>query len=280
MPELPEVEVTRQGITPHIVGKNISKTIIRVPKLRFPIPEHLAITLQNKELKAINRRGKYLLFEFEHGTMLLHLGMSGHLRVLPNETPIQKHDHVDMIFDTKTLRYHDPRRFGAIVWHSNNEGDIFEHPLLRKLGVEPFSEKFTAEYLYQASKNKTIAIKQALLAGNLVVGVGNIYCSESLFRAKIHPLTPIGAITLNRYKLLVNEIRDTLAEAIEAGGSSLKDFVNTDGKKGYFQQNYYVYGRENLACQVCNTIIKKIIQGQRASFFCPKCQKLTNKVLR
>ncbi len=279
MPELPEVEVTRRGIAPPLVGQTVSNVVIRTPRLRYPIPPDLTQHLVGRTLTRITRRGKYLLFDFGIGigigTLLLHLGMSGSLRLLPNDaqaTPAQKHDHFDLVFGTTVLRLRDPRRFGAVLWLPADEGSA-GHPLLATLGIEPLDEEFTPRWLHAATRGRQVAIKPLLMDSHLVVGIGNIYASESLFRASIDPRTPAGRIGPQRYARLVIEIRATLEAAIAAGGSSLRDFIHSDGSAGYFQQQYFVYGRTGEPCRICGTPIRTLRQGQRATFYCGHCQR-------
>lgn len=282
MPELPEVEVTRLGIEPHLVGHRIAGVTIRHPKLRWPIPEELNEQLQDRLIVSVSRRAKYLLFDCEVGTLILHLGMSGSLRLLcvdnqkfresikSVELP-GKHDHFDLIIENQTiLRFKDPRRFGAVLWQA---GSIKQHPLFAHLGPEPLSECFCARYLYENSRGRKSSIKTMLMNNQVVVGIGNIYANEALFHAKINPQTAAGRIGLSRYKILVQHIKSVLEKAIEAGGSSLRDFINSDGNPGYFQQHYCVYGRAGMACRKCDAVIKQIKQGQRSSFYCPVCQR-------
>ncbi|MGN6388441.1 MAG: bifunctional DNA-formamidopyrimidine glycosylase/DNA-(apurinic or apyrimidinic site) lyase [Burkholderiaceae bacterium] len=273
MPELPEVEVTRRGVAPHVEGRAVTGVVLRHERLRWPFPAELDTLLAGRTVRATGRRGKYLLLHFEHGTLIVHLGMSGHLRVLPAGTPAGKHDYVDLLFGPQLLRLTDPRRFGAVLWHDAADGEVETHPLLRHLGVEPFGERFSAAHLHAQTRGRRAPIKQVLLAGDIVVGVGNIYASESLFRARIHPKTPAGRIGPARYERLASEIRATLGEAIERGGSTLRDFLGADGQSGYFQQTYYVYDRAGEPCRVCNGPVRQIRQGQRSTFFCPNCQK-------
>jgi len=273
MPELPEVEVTRRGVAPHVEGRVVTGVVMRHDGLRWPFPVALSETLAGRTVRGTARRGKYLLLQFEHGTLIIHLGMSGHLRVLPRDTPAGKHDHFDLLLGEQALRLTDPRRFGAVLWHAGEEGEVEHHLLLRALGVEPLGEDFTAQWLYERTRGRSAAIKQVLLAGDIVVGVGNIYASESLFRARIHPKTPAGRIGLARYERLAQTIREVLAAAIEQGGSSLRDFIGVNGQSGYFQQNYFAYARAGLPCRVCDTPIRQIAQGQRSTFYCPNCQK-------
>lgn len=281
MPELPEVEVTRLGVAPYLEGQVVESIVLRRSGLRWPFPADLAQSLSRRTVRATGRRGKYLLIHFDHGTLLIHLGMSGHLRILPGGTPAGKHDHFDMEMANSTgnvpglhvMRMTDPRRFGAVLWHANGDGPLDDHVLLGGLGVEPLSEAFTAKWLYDHSRNRNAAIKQVLLAGDIVVGVGNIYASESLFKAGINPRTPARRIGLARYARLAESIRMTLAAAIEQGGSSLRDFIGVDGQTGYFQQSYFVYDRTGQACRVCGTMVRQIKQGQRSTFYCVNCQK-------
>jgi formamidopyrimidine-DNA glycosylase len=273
MPELPEVEVTRRGVAPHLAGHMVTDIVLRHAGLRWPFPVDLPDLLRNRFIREIGRRGKYLLFRFDHGTLILHLGMSGHLRILPSSTVANKHDHFDLIAGDRLLRLNDPRRFGAVLWHPVDEGNVETHVLLRGLGVEPFDDAFSAELLYRQTRARSAPIKQVLLAGDIVVGVGNIYASESLFRAGINPKIPAGRIGLARYRKLEMAIREILAAAIAKGGSSLRDFIGADGNSGYFQQSYFVYDRAGLACRICGQEVRQIRQGQRSTFYCVNCQK-------
>ncbi len=277
MPELPEVEVTRLGITPHLQGRAISAVKVLDGRLRWPVPKTLPKILPGQKVHAIERRGKYLLIELDTGHLLVHLGMTGTLRVLPSTDPLKLHDRVTLEFGNLSLRLHDPRKFGAVLWHPKTKGPIEKNILLQKLGVEPFSSAFAgelgAEILYQASRKRSVAVKQFLLAGQAVVGVGNIYCSESLFEAGIHPAKPAGKLTRPQCSRLAEAVRLILKKAIAAGGSSLKDFVNSDGDPGHFMVQTKVYDRKDQPCKVCKTTIKQIVQGQRSTYFCPVCQK-------
>ena len=273
MPELPEVEVTRRGVDPHLKGRIVTDVILRREGLRWPFPSHLPALLRGQKVLSTGRRGKYLLLHFSHGTVLIHLGMSGHLRVLPRLTPAEKHDHIDIVLGDQCLRMTDPRRFGAVLWHAVQDGDLGQHVLLRQLGVEPLEGGFSAELLFAETRTRSAPIKQVLLAGDVVVGVGNIYASESLFKARINPKTQAKRISRARYGLLAEAIRETLAAAIEQGGSTLKDFLNVNGQSGYFQQNYFVYNRAGEPCRICAKPIRQIIQGQRSSFYCVFFQK-------
>jgi formamidopyrimidine-DNA glycosylase len=273
MPELPEVEVTRLGVTPHVQGKAVSDVVLRHSGLRWPFPAGLAALLRGKIVRSTSRRGKYLLLNFDHGTLIIHLGMSGHLRVTPRSVAPQKHDHFDLVLGEQAIRMTDPRRFGAVLWHDAKDGHVNEHLLLRHLGVEPLEEGFSARLLFQGTRSKKAPIKQVLLSGDIVVGVGNIYACEALFQAGINPKTAAGRISLPRYEKLAIAIREILAAAIVQGGSTLKDFIGVNGNSGYFQQNYFVYGRTGEPCRVCGTPIKQIKQGQRSTFYCASCQR-------
>jgi formamidopyrimidine-DNA glycosylase len=270
MPELPEVETTRRGIAPHLLGQMITQVIIRNAKLRWPIPDNLPTVLTGLRIQAVTRRAKYLLLDCGTGTLILHLGMSGSLRIQSVEPP-QKHDHFDLLLNNKKiLRLKDPRRFGAVLWYT---GDIQQHPLLVKLGPEPLADNFNAKLLFDKTRGRGANIKETIMNSHIVVGVGNIYANEALFHAGINPKTASGKISLKRYAKLVLAIQETLQKAIAAGGSSLRDFVNSDGKPGYFQQQYWVYGRSGQACRKCGGVIKQIKQGQRSSFYCTRCQR-------
>ncbi len=271
MPELPEVETTLRGLSPHLTGQRIMQVTIRNPHLRWPIPGNLPGILRDQTVRKLQRRAKYILVACDSGTLILHLGMSGSLRILPSHTPPEKHDHFDLVLANGTLmRLRDPRRFGAVLWH---EGDIAQHELLAKLGPEPLLDDFDADYLYRATRKRSAAIKQVIMDSHVVVGVGNIYASESLFRAGIRPQLAANKLSLPRCARLVQTIRETLSASTAQGGSTLRDFTGSDGKPGYFQQSYFVYGRTGEACRTCGTAIKQIVQGQRSTFYCPHCQK-------
>jgi len=271
VPELPEVEITRRGLAAHLVGLTVADVVIRNAKLRWPIPKNLPKLLRGRIILSLKRRGKYLLMDCGNGTLILHLGMSGSLRLLPASTAPEKHDHFDLILGNGTLmRLRDPRRFGAVLWH---EGDAYTHPLLATLGPEPLEDDFDARYLYQTTRGRSLAIKQLIMDNHVVVGVGNIYANEALFRAGIKPPLTAGKLSLPRCARLAAEIRATLNEAIRHGGSTLRDFVDTAGQPGYFQQHYWVYGRGGEPCRKCGAPIKQIRQGQRSSFYCKHCQK-------
>jgi len=271
MPELPEVEITLRGLTPHLNGQRIKQAVIRNSHLRWPVPASLSKIISNQTIHTLQRRAKYILLGCERGTLILHLGMSGSLRVLPEHIAPEKHDHFDLVFANGTLmRLRDPRRFGAVLWH---KGPIEQHPLFIHLGPEPLLDDFNGQYLYAATRKRKAAIKQVIMDSHIVVGVGNIYASESLFHAGIRPELAANKLSLPRCVRLVKTIRDTLHSSIAQGGSTLRDFTDSEGKPGYFQQSYRVYGRTGEYCRVCDTVIKQIIQGQRSTFFCPKCQK-------
>lgn len=270
MPELPEVEVTRLGIAPALAGRRVGGVVLRAPALRYPLPRDLGRRLRGRMLLGAERRGKYLLLRFAGGHLLLHLGMSGTLRLVPPNTPAGKHDHVDIVFGDLALRLNDPRRFGALLWL---EGDPQAHPLLAGLGMEPLARGFTAKALAERLRGRTMAIKPAIMDARIVVGVGNIYASESLFRAGIDPRTPAGKVSILRLEKLVPAIKATLRAAIKAGGSSLRDFHGCDGQPGHFQHKHLVYDREGEPCRNCGASIRMIRQGQRATYYCPKCQR-------
>lgn len=304
MPELPEVEVTRRGLLPHVVGRRIVDVTVRHRGLRWPVEPELEARLAGRVIGRIERRGKYLLLEClpaagtgygaagleslegleddsAIGWLLIHLGMTGTLRVYPDAPPPGTHDHLDLVLAAPdntpgaspvVLRFRDPRRFGAIIWSPLPEATLAEHPLLRKLGLEPFDARFDGAWLHRHTRGRSVAIKTALLAGEIVVGVGNIYCSESLFRAGIRPTTAAGRLSAARCDKLAVAVRETLAEAIARGGSTLRDFVGSDGSSGYFQLDCFVYDRAGEPCRVCGTPIRQIVQGQRSTFYCPHCQ--------
>jgi formamidopyrimidine-DNA glycosylase len=270
MPELPEVETTRRGIAPYILNHAIDKIIIRAPKLRWPIPKNIAKILPGQTVRSIDRRAKYLLLNFDTGTLIMHLGMSGRLQTLPTEIPAQKHDHVDIKFSNGSLlRYTDPRRFGAILWTSDLPT---EHKLLKDLGPEPFTTEFNGKYLFAQAKTKKVAVKNFIMDAKVVVGVGNIYASEALFAAKIDPRTPAQNVAPEQYAVLAKHIKQILRAAIAQGGTTLKDFFDNSGKPGYFKQKLKVYGRKDLSCMVCENIIQAAMIGQRNTFFCTNCQ--------
>lgn len=274
MPELPEVETTRKGITPKTDQQTIKAFIVRNPNLRWPVDMTLQQRLPGQKIESIGRRGKYLLLKTSIGTLLIHLGMSGTLRVVPKDTTVQKHDHVDLVLDNDfALRLNDPRRFGSVLWHDKSEGEITQHKLLSKLGPEPLSEAFNGDYLYEKTRKRNVAIKSFVMNSQIVVGAGNIYANESLFLSNIHPQTKANKLSKKQCLLLADNIKKVLAAAIEQGGTTLKDFLSPDGKPGYFVQQLNVYDRAGQPCLVCNNTIEKIVLNQRASYFCPNCQK-------
>ncbi|HEY0879723.1 MAG TPA: bifunctional DNA-formamidopyrimidine glycosylase/DNA-(apurinic or apyrimidinic site) lyase [Zeimonas sp.] len=275
MPELPEVEVVRRGLERRVLGRTVRTAHVREARLRWQVPAELACNVAGAVLRSVERRGKYLLLDFGRGTLLVHLGMSGNFRFLSGEAPPapERHDHVDLEFEHGTLRYRDPRRFGAILWHPASEGPVLAHPLLASLGAEPLSDAFDGALLHRGMRSRTGAIKSVLLAGDVVVGVGNIYASESLFRAGIRPTTAARRIALPRCERLATAIRQTLGEAIERGGSTLRDFVSSDGAAGCYQTASLVYGRAGEPCRVCGTPVRTLRQQQRSTFWCPHCQR-------
>lgn len=270
MPELPEVEVSRLGISPHLTNHKITAVVIRDGRLRWPIPDEVK-QLQGQVIRSVSRRAKYLLLNTDVGTAILHLGMSGKLRVVPRSTPVKKHDHLDLEIETgQVLRFNDPRRFGAFLWQ---EDGAAEHPLLSKLGPEPLSDAFDGERLFQLSRGRSTAVKQMIMDNHVVVGVGNIYANEALFMAGIDPRREAGRISKTRYLKLGECIRKVLSAAIEQGGTTLKDFTQADGKPGYFVQELQVYGKGGEPCPVCEATIQEKKIGQRNSFFCSRCQR-------
>ena len=271
MPELPEVETTRRGVAPLVEGRRIVRLDIYDPRLRWPVPATLAAQLAGRRIDRLDRRSKYLLFRVGEDTLLLHLGMTGSLRAFTRPPARRKHDHIDLVLDSgTTLRYHDPRRFGAMLWVP---APAEAHPLLADLGPEPFDPAFDARYLWQSTRRRSAPIKAALMDNRLVVGVGNIYANESLFRAGIRPTRPAYRVSKARLARLVEEVRATLADAIAKGGSTLRDYVDSRGEPGYFQLDYFVYGREGSPCRVCGTPIRTVRLAGRATSYCPRCQR-------
>lgn len=271
MPELPEVETTRRSLEPGLVGRKIVQLVVRDRRLRWPVIAGLEALVEGATIRRLDRRAKYLLIDAERGWLIVHLGMSGNLQVVPDTTPVRPHDHLDArLDDGHLLRFHDPRRFGSVHWI---EGDPRLHPLLAALAPEPFADAFDAAYLYAITRRRSAAIKLVLMNGNLVTGVGNIYASEALFRAGIRPTLPAHRLSLARCERLVRAVRETLGEAIEAGGSSLRDYVDGAGNAGHFQTRSAVYDRAGLPCTRCGQSVKLIRQGQRATYYCPECQR-------
>ena len=270
MPELPEVETTRRGIAPYVQGRIVKQLVVRQPKLRWLIPPQLSSLIKNRKILSVERRAKYLLLRLDNGSIIIHLGMSGNLRICPLNTAVQKHDHMDILFADCLLRFTDPRRFGAILW-------LGQHPeqstLLSKLGPEPLSDEFTSEHLYIAAKGRKLPVKQFIMDQSVVTGVGNIYATEALFQAGINPTRGAGNISQKRYQVLVEAIKESLQEAIKQGGTTLKDFVGGDGKPGYFQQTLHVYGKAGEKCEACETQLKTVKLAGRTTVYCPQCQK-------
>jgi formamidopyrimidine-DNA glycosylase len=271
VPELPEVETTRRGIEPYALGHTIAGLIVREPRLRWPVPPELPDKLRGRLIQKVARRGKYLLLTTAEGALILHLGMSGSLRVAEPSGPLKKHDHFDLVLDSGLcLRFHDPRRFGCLLW---TEDDPLVHPLLASLGPEPLEADFTGRYLHGKAAGRSVAVKSFLMDSRVVVGVGNIYANEALFRAGIAPTRPAGRVSLERYETLAEAVRTVLAASIEQGGTTLRDFVNEAGNPGYFQQTLQVYGRAGEPCRHCSTEVRVSRIGQRATYWCPKCQR-------
>ncbi|WP_041521831.1 bifunctional DNA-formamidopyrimidine glycosylase/DNA-(apurinic or apyrimidinic site) lyase [Gilvimarinus agarilyticus] len=270
MPELPEVETTLRGVAPHIVGHQVIALTVRQPRLRWPVPPELERRIKGQTLVHAARRGKYLLLGFTEGTVLIHLGMSGSLRIVPPGTAAAPHDHVDIQFGDNLLRYHDPRRFGSILWQP---GDVYRHALLAHLGPEPLSEEFSGEYLFRRARKRTQNIKQFLMDSKVVVGAGNIYANEALFMAGIKPIRKAGTLTRRECDELVSRVKFVLARSIEQGGTTLRDFVGSDGKPGYFKQQLLVYGRGGEPCVHCQKLLKEVRLGQRTTVYCTACQR-------
>ena len=271
MPELPEVETTLRGITPYALGRLIDGLVVRDERLRWPIPADLPAKLQGRRIDSLGRRGKYILIRVGRGTLIVHLGMSGSLRVANSMQAPRKHDHYDLLLDSgRCLRYHDPRRFGCLLW---TEDDPDKHPLIASLGAEPLGEHFDGDTLYARSRGRGLPVKSFIMDSHVVVGVGNIYASESLFRAGIAPPRAAGRISRERYQRLADAIRGVLSASIEQGGTTLRDFVNEAGQPGYFKQTLQVYGRAGQPCRVCGAEIRLSRMGQRATYWCPVCQR-------
>jgi len=269
MPELPEVETSRRGIEPWIVDKTIAKVVVRDRRLRWPVAAGIERKLRGQAILSVQRRAKYLLINTDTGTVILHLGMTGSVFIVDQDAPAGIHDHIDIELDSgKTLRFRDPRRFGSLHWSK----EPLAHPLLAKLGPEPLGDEFDGEYLWGKSRGRKVSVKQFIMNAQVVVGVGNIYASESLFLAGINPKHAAGRIARHRYDALADAIRDVLARAIKAGGTTLRDFYGGDGEPGYFKQQLEVYDREGEHCRYCNTVIKAFVQGQRSTYYCKSCQ--------
>ena len=267
MPELPEVETTLRGIEPYISAQQIVSLTVKQPALRWPVTAGIESIVSGQTLHRVVRRAKYLIFEMDHGSILVHLGMSGSLRIVNSSTSWRKHDHIEILMSNGyALRFHDPRRFGCWLWSAD------EHSQLSKLGPEPLSDKFNGDLLYQLSRKRKMAVKPFIMDSSVVVGVGNIYAAESLFRSGIRPDRAASRISIKRYQVLAKNVKQILATAIEQGGTTLRDFVNSDGEPGYFQQSLDVYGRGGEPCKVCQRTLKEIRLGQRSSVFCSNCQ--------
>ncbi len=271
MPELPEVETTRRGLEPHLAGQTILRLTIHDHRLRWPVDARLPETLAGQRVEAVERRAKYLLLRLTHGTVLWHLGMSGSLRIVPSDLPVDAHDHIDLaLVSGHTVRFNDPRRFGSVIYVS---GDPQRHPLLAKLAPEPFDTAFDAQYLWRISRRRRLSVKQLIMNGRLVTGVGNIYASEALFHAGIRPRRQSRNLKLDEVARLVKAIQKVLRQAIRVGGTTLRDYVNPDGNPGYFRQKLFVYEREGEPCRKCGTAIRGLTQGQRSTYYCPTCQR-------
>jgi formamidopyrimidine-DNA glycosylase len=269
MPELPEVETSCRGIKPHVVGQEIVDLTVRERRLRWPVSKDLEERLSGQTITSVDRRAKYLLINTTGGTAILHLGMSGHVSIVPRDTPAGVHDHVDIgLASGQALRLRDPRRFGSLHFSENPAS----HWLLKDLGPEPLGDEFDGHYLWQRSRGRRVAVKQFIMNANIVVGVGNIYASEALFRARINPKRAAGRISLQRYDALAEAIRSVLQRAIRAGGTTLRDYYGGFGEAGWFQQELDVYGREDEPCHRCNGPVTAIVQGQRATYYCKRCQ--------
>ena len=271
MPELPEVETTRSGIAPAILGRRIVAVVVREPRLRWRIAADLPQAVANQTVRNVRRRAKYLLIDLDRGSLILHLGMSGNLRVMDANTTPLTHDHVDIVLETgQALRFNDPRRFGSLHFTAADPGD---HPLLKRLAPEPLEDDFDSEYLTRTARGRKVTIKQFLMNSHVVVGVGNIYASESLFRAGIRPRRAAGRITKEEMARLATAIKAVLRDAIKAGGTTLRDYVNPEGASGYFRQKLFVYERAGEPCRRCKTPIRQLTQGGRSTYFCPTCQQ-------
>ncbi|HEV2622399.1 MAG TPA: bifunctional DNA-formamidopyrimidine glycosylase/DNA-(apurinic or apyrimidinic site) lyase [Frateuria sp.] len=274
MPELPEVETTRRGIAPHVVGRRVSEVILRRPDLRWPIPREVSELLPDQRIDSVERRAKYLLLHTQAGSALLHLGMSGVLRVLPPDAPLGAHDHVDIALaaepgrPARVLRFTDPRRFGCLLWQPPGQ----THELLAALGPEPLTDAFDGDLLWHVSRGRSAAVKLFLMDNAVVVGVGNIYASEALFAAGVDPRRAAGRVSRERYARLAQEVKRILGWAIERGGTTLRDFLNPDGAPGYFFRELNVYGRVGEPCKTCGSPIRQATLGQRSTFWCPRCQ--------
>ncbi|TSA19560.1 MAG: bifunctional DNA-formamidopyrimidine glycosylase/DNA-(apurinic or apyrimidinic site) lyase [Betaproteobacteria bacterium] len=270
MPELPEVETVRRSLLPVTLGRCFGPIVVREARLRWPVTPDLASQLAGQRIHALDRRGKYLIFRLDHGGLIVHLGMSGRLQRIAVDTAVIKHDHLDLgLDDGYCLRYNDPRRFGAVLFSDHPES----HPLIKGLGLEPLEDGFNGDALYRLTRGRRVTIKAFIMDAHRIVGVGNIYANEALFRAAIRPSTHAGRLGKARCHTLARAITEILVEAIQAGGSTLRDFVDGFGHAGWFQQNYFVYGRAGLACRICATPIKVNRDSGRATYGCPTCQR-------
>jgi len=269
MPELPEVETTLRGIAPHLEGRELHAIEIREPRLRWPVPAEVRRAV-GQPVRGLRRRAKYILIDFDDGSLMLHLGMSGSMRVLDHDVPPGPHDHLDLVTDAGVVRFNDPRRFGSLLWVEPPGSD---HPLLRHLGPEPLQPGFDGDHLWRQSRGRRLAVKSLVMDGRVVVGVGNIYASEALYMAGIHPSRPAGRVSRLRYAGLADAIRDVLGRAIREGGTTLRDFSGAGGTPGYFAQNLLVYGREGEPCFQCGDAVRQKVIGQRSSFYCVRCQR-------
>ena len=270
MPELPEVETSRRGIAPWVEQQEVRNVIVRDRRLRWPVPDDIDNRLPGLQIRSVGRRAKYLLFDTDAGTAIMHLGMSGSVRIIDDDEPAGKHDHVDICFGSgKALRFRDPRRFGSLLWAT----DAAQHSLLKNLGPEPLSDEFDGAHLWEKSRGRKVAIKPFIMNAAIVVGVGNIYASEALFRAGIHPRRAAGRVARQRLDRLADAIKSVLDRAITAGGTTLRDFHGGDGEPGYFKQQLDVYDRDGMPCRVCDTPIRVIVLGQRSTYYCKNCQR-------
>jgi formamidopyrimidine-DNA glycosylase len=271
VPELPEVETIRRGIAPHVVGRTIERVIVRDRRLRWPIVRGFERKLTGRKIAAVDRRGKYLLLDLGGDRVILHMGMTGNLALIAPDRPVRKHDHLDIVLSGRlVLRFNDSRRFGAALWWPASHPT---HMLLKHMGPEPFADEFSADYLYKLSRKRAAAVKNFVMDGRVVVGVGNIYAVEALFRARIRPMRPAGRIARAEYEKLVQAVREVLNDAIAAGGTTFRDFVDSQGEPGYFVQKLFVYDRAGQPCRRCKAPIRRVVIGQRSSYYCPRCQK-------
>lgn len=270
MPELPEVETSRRGIDPHICGQTVIKSIVRQSRLRWPVSEQITRLLPGQSILRTSRQGKYLILHTAIGEVIIHLGMSGSVRIIDAQVPVGKHDHIDLVFGNGlVLRYTDPRRFGCMLWTDN----LGQHPLLVSLGPEPLADEFNAAYLFRRARGRKVPLKSFIMDSHVVVGVGNIYANEALFMAGIRPLSEAGSLSRARSERLVKSIKTVIAKAIDVGGTTLRDFVGGDGKPGYFQQSLLVYGRGGEPCKQCAGILQEVRVAQRSTVFCKRCQR-------